>query len=56
MITKSRRQVRLMADYGTAGVWDHDGTALDLAKVSPQPAATRTAGALVRPVSGVVRP
>ncbi len=46
MTTKSRRRVRLMADYGTAGVWDHDGTALDHAML-PQPAATRTAGSLV---------
>ena len=32
MTTKSRRRVHLMADYGTAGVWDHDGTALNLAR------------------------
>ena len=37
MITKSRRRVRLMADYGTAGVWDHDGTALDLARLPLSP-------------------
>jgi hypothetical protein len=33
MITKPRRQERLMADYGTAGVWDHNGPALDLARL-----------------------
>jgi hypothetical protein len=37
MITKFRRRVRLMADYGTAGLWDYDGTALDLAKLPLSP-------------------
>jgi hypothetical protein len=29
MIAIRRRHLHLMADYGTAGVWDHDGAALD---------------------------
>jgi hypothetical protein len=37
MITKSRRRIRLMADYGTAGVWDHDGAPLDSAKLPLSP-------------------
>jgi hypothetical protein len=31
---KRARHLHLMADYGAAGVWDHDGTPLDPAKLS----------------------
>lgn len=31
------RHVHLMADYGSAGVWDHDGNPLDPARLSLSP-------------------
>jgi len=30
---KRPRHLRLMADYGSAGVWDHDGNPLDPARL-----------------------
>jgi hypothetical protein len=33
MTTRRRRNLHLMADYGAAGVWDHDGNPLDPARL-----------------------
>jgi hypothetical protein len=35
--TKPRQHVHLMADYGSAGVWDHDGAPLDPASLPLSP-------------------
>ena len=38
MSTRRRpKHLRLMADYGSAGVWDHDGAPLDPAKLPLSP-------------------
>jgi hypothetical protein len=37
MSTRRRHNLRLMADYGTAGVWDHDGEPLDPARLPLSP-------------------
>ena len=37
MSKKLTRHLHLMADYGAAGVWDHDGTPLDPAKLPLSP-------------------
>jgi hypothetical protein len=37
MTAGSRRNLHLMADYGAAGVWDHDGAPLDPAKLPISP-------------------
>ena len=34
---KRPRHLHLMADYGAAGVWDHDGTPLNPAKLPLSP-------------------
>src|SRR3954471_5026269 len=34
---KRLRHLHLMADYGAAGVWDHDGTPLDPARLPLSP-------------------
>ena len=34
---KRPRHLHLMADYGAAGVWDHDGTPLDPARLPLSP-------------------
>jgi hypothetical protein len=34
---KRPRHLHLMADYGSAGVWDHDGNSLDPAKLPLSP-------------------
>jgi hypothetical protein len=33
MSARRHQNLRLMADYGTAGVWDHDGAPLDPARL-----------------------
>ena len=35
--TKPTQHVHLMADYGSAGVWDHDGAPLDPVKLPLSP-------------------
>jgi hypothetical protein len=37
MSTRRRRNLHLMADYGSAGVWDHDGAPLDPARLPLSP-------------------
>jgi hypothetical protein len=37
MSTRRHRNLHLMADYGSAGVWDHDGTPLDPGKLPISP-------------------
>src|SRR3954469_19940564 len=37
MSNRRRRNLRLMADYGSAGVWDHDGAPLDPARLPLSP-------------------
>jgi glycine/D-amino acid oxidase-like deaminating enzyme len=37
MATTRRRDFHLIADYGTAGVWDHDGAPLDPARLLLSP-------------------
>jgi hypothetical protein len=37
MTARRRRNLHLMADHGSAGVWDHDGTPLDPAKLPLNP-------------------
>jgi hypothetical protein len=37
MSTRRRRNLYLMADYGSAGVWDHDGASLDPARLPLSP-------------------
>jgi hypothetical protein len=34
---KSHRHLYIMADYGSAGIWDHDGRPLDPAKLPLSP-------------------
>jgi hypothetical protein len=37
MTARRRRNLHLMADYGSAGVWDHDGAPLDPDKLPLSP-------------------
>ena len=37
MTARRRRNLHLMADYGTAGIWDYDGAPLDPAKLPLSP-------------------
>ena len=37
MSTRRSRNLHLMADYGSAGVWDHDGAPLDPARLPLSP-------------------
>ena len=37
MSARRGQNLRLMADYGTAGVWDHDGAPLDPARLPLSP-------------------
>jgi hypothetical protein len=37
MTARRPRDLHLMADYGSAGVWDHDGTPLDPANLLLSP-------------------
>jgi hypothetical protein len=37
MTARRRRNLHLMADYGAAGVWDHDGAPLDPGKLPISP-------------------
>jgi hypothetical protein len=37
MSSRRPRHLHLMADYGSAGVWDHDGTPLDPTKLPLSP-------------------
>ena len=49
---KRPRHLHLMADYGSAGVWDHDGTPLDPVRLPLSPKLRTRLARWVRAVVG----